>query len=85
MQVVVPADRVTSIRRAPGVTVIITNTSGTDVYVSTDHGELASSLAGTVPTGTRVAATTGQLTIAVSGLGNIFMRAATLTTVEVLP
>lgn len=80
---IVKADTPVAIRRKPGSTVTFNNYSAVDVYVSNDRSQLAASLPGVAPSGTKLAATTGSLQV-VNFPGVVWARSATDTTIEIV-
>lgn len=84
MLVIVSTDRANLIRRPAGSTVTFVNQSAVDVYVDSDPARLNASVAGGTPSGIKIAATGGQVQIS-DFPGFIYARAATATTIDVLP
>jgi len=84
MKLVVPTGYPVPIRRPRGSTVTILNQSATDVYIDTDPNRLAATVAGAVPSGTKIDATTGVIQL-IDFPGEYWIRAAAETTVEVTP
>jgi hypothetical protein len=83
---IVNADTAVAIRRAPGTTVTLINNSATDVYIDTNPNRLNATLQGVVPSGTKLAATGGQIQIAsFFNSGVVYARAVSQTTIEVQP
>ena len=77
-------DTAIALRRKPGITVTLVNQSATDVYFSREPDKLNRSKKGAVPAGMKLAATTGQLRYP-NFPGVIWLRAATQTSIEVVP
>lgn len=85
-QEVVTADIARAIRRTPGSTVTFINQGATDVYFDSNPGRLNASAPGSVPSGTKIANTGGQIQFAsYPDNGVVWVRAATQTTLEVQP
>jgi hypothetical protein len=83
-QEIVPIDRSRPIRRAVGSTVTFVNQSAVDVYFDYNPNRLNAALAGVVPDGTKLIAAGGQVQWS-QYPGVIFVRAVTLTFLEVQP
>lgn len=84
MLFIVPSGPAAVIRRTKGATVNLVNQTAVDVYFDTDAKRLNASVEGAVPSGTKIAATTGEATWAYFP-GEVYVRAATQTTLEVQP
>lgn len=80
----VPIENAKPIRRPPGSQVTLVNQSAVDVYFDFNPNRLNATPAGSVPSGTKIAATTGQIQID-SFPGVIWVRAATATQIDVQP
>jgi hypothetical protein len=84
MQFIVPADRVSKLIRPQGISVTLINSLAVDVYFDTDPARLLATPTGTVPNGTKIAATTGSIVIAAFSVPYYF-RAVSSTFLEVQP
>jgi hypothetical protein len=83
--VCVPSDIAMRIVRPEGCEVTFLNNSEIDVYYDREPGRLNASVPGTVPNGTKLSANGGEHTFRNYPCGGIFVRAITITTIEVEP
>lgn len=84
MQFQVLASNARPVRRRVGSTITFVNQSATDVYFDRQEERLNKTKAGSVPDGTLLAKTGGQIQYA-DFPGVLWFRAATDTTIEVTP
>lgn len=73
-----------ALRRKAGITVTFVNQSATDVYINREPDRLNRSLKGAVPDGTKLVNGGGQLQWP-NFPGTLWFRAATKTSIEVVP
>lgn len=82
-KIVVPNDKAIAVRRKAGATVTFLNKSAVSVYYSREEDQLNTVAPGAVPEGTELAAA-DQLQWP-SFPGTVWFRAATQTTLDVVP
>jgi hypothetical protein len=73
-----------ALRRKAGITITLVNQSATDVYLDRAPDRLNASVTGAVPAGIKLAKTGGQLQWP-NFPGVLWFRAATKTSIEVVP
>ena len=82
-QLVVDSITAVRVRRPIGIQVTLINQSATDVFYDREPNRLNASVAGAVPSGTKLAATTGIVQLE-NFPGEMWFRSATPTTIEVV-
>jgi hypothetical protein len=81
---IVSADIPRAIRRRAGTNITFINQGTVDIYFDNDFGRLAASVAGVVPSGTKIANSGGQVQFSAFP-GIVYVRAISPTTLEVQP
>ena len=73
-----------ALRRKAGIAITLINQSAVDVYMSREPAQLNASATGATPAGAKLAASGGQLQDPTFP-GELWFRAASKTTIEVIP